>query len=386
MKDLARAALRRGVRVRPLGPRGRGDPLLRGGARARAAGRAAAAGAPRARLSYRNVLATGRSRCSKAHREYPDDAALKVFLALALERWPRARRFATIGRVAVESATSAATAALPRLPRPPRLTIVGEVVEPTFRSSSRGSSARRRASGSPGCRPEAEIAARWHLDSATSFRRAARVGSGGAPRTDAVLKLAGPWDRHGRRDRVPARWGGGPAPTLLEADEERGAILLERIAPGRRASRRRSGGRSRRCSRRCTCRDATGSAPSTPPWRRRARPRRARRPRLGAAPGVGPNALRRLQDDPRPRGARPRRLRRAQPPRAARAGASVRSTRSRAPETAPTTPPTGSTQTGSRDGARRVRGHGRGDRQRPRRLRDWCGRRRRARLSAGRAR
>ena len=80
-------ALRRGVRVRPVGARGRGDPLLRGGARARAAGRAAAAGAPRARLLVpRTCSATADaiSLLEGAVAEYPDDAALKVFLALAL--------------------------------------------------------------------------------------------------------------------------------------------------------------------------------------------------------------------------------------------------------------------------------------------------------------
>ena len=57
--------------------------------------------------SYRNVLrhADSIALLRSAVDEYPDDAALQVFLALALWSGGREREgFATIGRVAVESA------------------------------------------------------------------------------------------------------------------------------------------------------------------------------------------------------------------------------------------------------------------------------------------
>lgn len=50
--------------------------------------------------------------------------------------------------------------------------------------------------------------------------------------TEAVLKLAGRWDRTTDEIECLRAWAGGPAPLLLNADEQRSAILLERIVPG----------------------------------------------------------------------------------------------------------------------------------------------------------
>jgi streptomycin 6-kinase len=113
---------------------------------------------------------------------------------------------------------------------------VGEVVEPTFRSSVTrlvGDEAREWLAALPAL--EAEIAARWHLQLGQELQggrlasvRVARREDG----SDAVLKLSGPWDR--TRDEIECLrlWGGTATPELLEADEDLGAILLERITPG----------------------------------------------------------------------------------------------------------------------------------------------------------
>ena len=84
---------------------------------------------------------------------------------------------------------------------------------------------------------EAEIAGRWRLELGDELPggplasvRAVRRADG----TGAVLKLAGPWDRTTDEIACLRRWDGGPAPALLEADEERSAILLERVTPGTR--------------------------------------------------------------------------------------------------------------------------------------------------------
>jgi len=117
---------------------------------------------------------------------------------------------------------------------------LGEIVEPTFRSSVTrlvGDEAREWLAGLPAL--EGEIAELWHLELGDELPggllasvRAARRADG----TDAVLKLSGPWDRTADEIECLRLWGGGPAPTLLEADGQRGAILLERIAPGTRAT------------------------------------------------------------------------------------------------------------------------------------------------------
>lgn len=115
---------------------------------------------------------------------------------------------------------------------------MAEVVEPRFRSSVTrlaGDEAREWLARLPAL--EAEVAAQWALQLGDELPggllasvRAVRRADG----TDAVLKLAGPWDRTADEIVCLRVWGGGPAPTLLDADEERGAILLERIAPGTR--------------------------------------------------------------------------------------------------------------------------------------------------------
>jgi len=117
---------------------------------------------------------------------------------------------------------------------------VGEVVEPTFRSSVTrlvGDEAREWLARLPAL--EADVAARWRLelgDELTGGLLASARAVRRADGTDAVLKLSGPWDRTADEIACLQRWGGGPAPTLLEADEEQSAILLERIVPGTRAT------------------------------------------------------------------------------------------------------------------------------------------------------
>ncbi len=113
---------------------------------------------------------------------------------------------------------------------------MGEVVEPTFRSSVTrlvGDEARAWLEALPTL--EAELADRWRLvlgpelpGGLLASVRAVRRADG----TDAVLKLAGPWDRTVDEIACLRAWAGGPAPELLEADGARGAILLERIVPG----------------------------------------------------------------------------------------------------------------------------------------------------------
>ena len=115
---------------------------------------------------------------------------------------------------------------------------MGEVVEPTLRSTLTrlvGDEARVWLAGLPLL--EAEIAARWRLELGPELPggllasvRAVRRADG----TDAVLKLAGPWDRTTDEIACLRVWGGTSTPALLEADEALGAILLERITPGAR--------------------------------------------------------------------------------------------------------------------------------------------------------
>jgi streptomycin 6-kinase len=113
---------------------------------------------------------------------------------------------------------------------------VAEVVQPTFRSTVTrlvGEDARAWLAELPAL--ETALAERWRLELGPELRggllasvRAVRREDG----SDAVLKLAGPWDRTSDEAVCLRAWGGGPAPRLLEADEERGALLLERIVPG----------------------------------------------------------------------------------------------------------------------------------------------------------
>jgi len=85
---------------------------------------------------------------------------------------------------------------------------------------------------------EAEVCARWSLEPGAELRgglfalvRLARRADG----SDAVLKIAGPWDRPADEIASLRAWAGGPAPRLLEADASRGATLLERVVPGTQA-------------------------------------------------------------------------------------------------------------------------------------------------------
>lgn len=47
-----------------------------------------------------------------------------------------------------------------------------------------------------------------------------------------VLKIGGPWTPIDREAWALEHWAGGPAPSLLAADQRLGAVLLERISPG----------------------------------------------------------------------------------------------------------------------------------------------------------
>jgi streptomycin 6-kinase len=82
---------------------------------------------------------------------------------------------------------------------------------------------------------EAALAARWELElgpelpgGLLSCVRAARLRAG----TSAVLKLGASRPRTQHEIAALRAWSGVGAPALLEADEELGAMLLERIAPG----------------------------------------------------------------------------------------------------------------------------------------------------------
>jgi streptomycin 6-kinase len=113
---------------------------------------------------------------------------------------------------------------------------VGEVVEPTFRSSVVrlfGSAARAWLVGLPAL--ESELASRWELTLGRELPGGGRAFVRLVTRADgseAVLKLAGPWDRPADEIACLRRWDGGPAPRLLAAEAPAGALLLERVRPG----------------------------------------------------------------------------------------------------------------------------------------------------------
>ena len=100
---------------------------------------------------------------------------------------------------------------------------LGEVVQPTFRSSLTrlvGDDARTWLAELPAL--EAELVDRWQLELGPELPggllasvRAVRRADG----TDAVLKLAGAWDRTVDEIACLRAWAGGPAPALLDADE-----------------------------------------------------------------------------------------------------------------------------------------------------------------------
>jgi len=116
---------------------------------------------------------------------------------------------------------------------------VWEEVEETFRSSVVrfvGGAARGWLDALPEL--EAEMCERWHASpgdelggGTLALVRVVRRDDG----SEAVLKLASPWDRPSDEISSLRAWDGGPAPLLLEADASRGALLIERIAPGIRA-------------------------------------------------------------------------------------------------------------------------------------------------------
>lgn len=114
-----------------------------------------------------------------------------------------------------------------------------EEVEESFRSSVLrivGEDARPWLAELPGL--EAELCERWQLEPGPELRggllalvRLVRRADG----SDAVLKIAGSWDRPADEIASLRAWDDGPAPRLLEASVSRGALLVERIAPGAKA-------------------------------------------------------------------------------------------------------------------------------------------------------
>ena len=83
----------------------------------------------------------------------------------------------------------------------------------------------------------ATITRRWQLELGPPLAGGLLAAVHVVTRADgsqAVLKVGGPWSR--TRDEITAlrAWKGGPAPEILLADEEAGALLLERIEPGPR--------------------------------------------------------------------------------------------------------------------------------------------------------
>lgn len=82
----------------------------------------------------------------------------------------------------------------------------------------------------------ATLASRWKLELSPelpggllSCVRSASLADG----SPAILKIGAPWPRTRHEILALRAWGGKGAPELLDADEELGALLLERITPGR---------------------------------------------------------------------------------------------------------------------------------------------------------
>ena len=111
-------------------------------------------------------------------------------------------------------------------------------------------------------------------------------------RPEAVLKLADP-GLDGRRGRVPARWGGGPAPELLEPTTELGAILIERITPG--DTRDQCEAATSHCVALAALHVPTTRARRPSSDGRPAGSRRARRPLVGEAARLGADGVQRLE-------------------------------------------------------------------------------------------
>ena len=113
---------------------------------------------------------------------------------------------------------------------------MGELVHETFRSfvaRQLGDEGRAWLDGLPPL--VEELAQQWELE-------LGRELVGGvlafvcAVDGERVLKVAGPWDRPADEIEALRRWAGAPAPRLLRDDADRGALLLERIRPGERAT------------------------------------------------------------------------------------------------------------------------------------------------------
>lgn len=80
----------------------------------------------------------------------------------------------------------------------------------------------------------ADVAGRWELDIGPPLHGGLLAAVHLVTRADgtpAVLKIAGPWSPTRDEAATLRIWGGGPAPALLSADVEAGALLLERIEP-----------------------------------------------------------------------------------------------------------------------------------------------------------
>jgi len=114
-----------------------------------------------------------------------------------------------------------------------------EDVEETFRSSLvriGGEDARAWLSALPAL--EAEVCEGWQLSRGEELHggrlacvRLVRRADG----SEAVLKIASPWDRPADEIGALRAWDGGPTPRLLEADGARAAMLLECVIPGSKA-------------------------------------------------------------------------------------------------------------------------------------------------------
>lgn len=83
-----------------------------------------------------------------------------------------------------------------------------------------------------------QLAAEWELTLGPPLRGGLLAVVREATTADglrAVLKLASRWDRPADEIACLEAWAGGAAPRLLRSDLDRGALLLERIEPGRAA-------------------------------------------------------------------------------------------------------------------------------------------------------
>ena len=122
---------------------------------------------------------------------------------------------------------------------------MGELVHETFRSfvaRHLGAEGRAWLDGLPAL--VEELAREWELELGPEL-----VGGALAfvctVDGDRVLKVAGAWDRPADEIEALRRWNGRASPRLLRADADRGALLLELISPGERATAATAGGVAR---------------------------------------------------------------------------------------------------------------------------------------------